>query len=106
MSWTLATFCARGPALALLVAGCLIWPLAAAADIEADVAAAFAAADAGDVRGAHNMLTAIIQSGELPGERQAVMYFNRGVARQLMGDLGGAVDDFTEAIALAPAYAD
>ena len=90
--------------LALTLTLAMALPLQA--DVESDVEAAATAAEAGDFETSLTLLNRIIDSGELPPERHAVMLQNRGVIFQILDDPQTALDDFNRAIALSPTYTD
>ena len=58
------------------------------------------------------LLAAVVMTAAIIGPvgaaepRSAEAYNNRGAARYVMADLGGAIADFDEAIRLAPGFAE
>ncbi|MDA0951275.1 MAG: hypothetical protein O3A38_01320, partial [Proteobacteria bacterium] len=73
--------------IVLLATAVFLWAAAPAmADVEADINAAYAAADAGDLAEARRLLTLVVDSGELSPDRQAVMLEARGVLLVLLNE--------------------
>jgi tetratricopeptide (TPR) repeat protein len=89
--------------LSRALACALLW-LAAASAAEADwqtCVEGWADADFGI-----DACTSAIKSGKYKDHDLAVLYVNRGIAYQDIGDLDRAIADLTEAIRLDPKYAD
>ncbi len=76
------------------------------ADATADAQAGQAAARRGDYEMAVRLFSRSIDSGELSPVNLVILYDNRGNTYAVMGQHDHAIADFTEALKLAPDYAN
>lgn len=88
--------------IGLALIGALIAAAPAKADARADLDAAIAAENRGDLDAAIGLYTSAVRSGELSPRELAMAHNNRGIVHHRQRHLERAVADFDRAIALLP----